>query len=95
MIWLLKVLKSYMMNIQKRILIINMLQKDLLGPVDENEILSENPRHAYIVGMLSPQTDLDGDGTMENAQEVDSDMAIEENADYTAGEDDENDQHSH
>lgn len=73
-----------------RQMIIDMLKMDLLGPTDENEVLSENPRHAYVVGMLAPQTDLDGETTEDNEQEVDTDIAYEDDADYTAGEDDEN-----
>lgn len=73
-----------------RQVIIDMLKMDLLGPTEDNEVLNENPRHAYVVGMLAPQTGLDGDGAEEDAQEVDSDMAIEDDADYTTGEDDDN-----
>lgn len=73
-----------------RQMIIDMLRMDLLGPAEEKEILTENPRHAYVVGMLAPQTELDGDGVTEDEQEVDADMAIEDDADYTAGEDDDN-----
>ena len=73
-----------------RQLIIDMLKMDLLGPSADNEVLSENPRHAYVVGMLAPQTELEGAGTEVDEQEVDADMAIEDDADYTAGEDDEN-----
>ena len=36
--------------------VIEMLKKDLLGPGNENEILNQNPRFEYIVGMLAPQT---------------------------------------
>ena len=36
--------------------VIEMLKKDLLGPSSENEILNQNPRFEYIVGMLAPQT---------------------------------------
>lgn len=36
--------------------VIEMLKKDLLGPNSENEILNQNPRFEYIVGMLAPQT---------------------------------------
>ena len=32
--------------------VIEMLKKDLLGPSSENEILNQNPRFEYIVGML-------------------------------------------
>ena len=73
-----------------RQMIIDMLKMDLLGPTDENEVLSENPRHSYVVGMIAPQTDLDGETTEDNEQEVDTDIAYEDDADYTAGEDDEN-----
>ena len=73
-----------------RQMIIDMLRMDLLGPTDENETLSENPRHAYVVGMLAPQTELDGETTADNEQEVDGDIAYEDDSDYTAGEDDDN-----
>ena len=73
-----------------RQLVIDMLRMDLLGPTEEKEILTENPRHAYVVGMLAPQTELNGNGSTEDEQEIDADMAIEDDSDYTAGEDDEN-----
>ena len=37
--------------------IVDMLKNDLLGPLDGDEVLDENPRHAYIVGMLAPQSE--------------------------------------
>lgn len=66
--------------------VIEMLKKDLLGPSSENEILNQNPRFEYIVGMLAPQTS-ENDS---NEQEVDGDASFEGDADYTAGEDDDN-----
>lgn len=63
-----------------------MLKKDLLGPSSENEILNQNPRFEYIVGMLAPQTS-ENDS---NEQEIDGDASFEGDADYTAGEDDDN-----
>ena len=68
--------------------VIDMMKTDLLGPIDENEILNQNPRFEYLVGMLAPQTDDNGGITME--QEVDGDAAFEGDADYTAGEEDDN-----
>lgn len=69
---------------------IDMLRMDLMGPTSESEVLNENPRFAYIIGMLAPQTDLDGTASGNNEQEVDTDIAYGENANYTAGEDDDN-----
>lgn len=69
---------------------IDMLRMDLMGPTDDNEVLNENPRFAYIVGMLAPQTDLNVDSSEANEQEVDADIAYGENEDYTASEDDGN-----
>ena len=66
--------------------VIEMLKKDLLGPGNENEILNQNPRFEYIVGMLAPQTS-EGDS---NEQEIDGDASFEGDADYTAGEEDDN-----
>lgn len=68
--------------------VIEMLKKDLLGPMDSNEILDENPRHAYLVGMLAPQSEINENG--DNEQEVEGDMSYEGDADYTSGEDDDN-----
>lgn len=70
--------------------IIDAVKMDLMGPQTENEILDENPRHAYIVGMLSPQTVEDREANNSNEQEVDTDIAYEDEKDYTSGEDDEN-----
>lgn len=50
-----------------------MLKKDLLGPSSENEILNQNPRFEYIVGMLAPQTS-ENDS---NEQEIDGDASFE------------------
>lgn len=67
--------------------VIEMLKTDLLGPRSENEKLSQNPRFEYIVGMLAPQTSKD-DGS--NEQEIDGDASFEDDADYSAGEEDDN-----
>ena len=32
--------------------IIDSIRTDLIGPQGENEVLEENPRYAYLVGML-------------------------------------------
>ena len=37
--------------------IIDSIRTDLIGPQDENEVLEENPRYAYLVGMLDVQSD--------------------------------------
>lgn len=66
--------------------VIEMIKTDLLGPMDENEILQQNPRFEYLVGMLAPQSH--EDAAME--QEIDGDAAFEGDADYTAGEEDDN-----
>lgn len=72
--------------------IIDMLKTDLQGPLDpaSEEVLGENPRHAYIVGVLAPQTVLDGETSLQNEQEVEADIAHGDGEDYTPNEDDEN-----
>lgn len=70
--------------------IIDMLKMDLMGPIEVNEILNENPRHAYVVGMLAPQTNLEGNTSESNEQEVDTDIAYGDDENYTEGEDDDN-----
>ena len=67
--------------------VIEMIKTDLLGPMDENEVLQQNPRFEYLVGMLAPQSH-DDSAAME--QEIDGDAAFEGDADYTAGEEDDN-----
>ena len=66
--------------------VIEMIRTDLLGPLEENEVLQQNPRFEYLVGMLAPQSQ-EGGAAVE--QEVDGDAAFEGDADYTAGEEDE------
>lgn len=68
--------------------IINALRVDLMGPQEENEILDENPKFAYLVGMLAPKTASNIPSIIE--QEVDTDIAYEDDADFTAGEEDDN-----
>lgn len=67
--------------------IIEALKTDLMGPQEKEEILDENPRHAYIVGMLEPQMNSENTSA---EQEIDTDIAYEEGQDFTAGEDDDN-----
>lgn len=68
--------------------IIDALKTDLMGPQDEEEVLDENPKFAYLVGMLAPKVaDQSKTGT---EQEVDTDIAYEDDANFTAGEEDDN-----
>lgn len=69
--------------------LINAIRIDLIGPRVREEVLEENPRFAYLVGMLDIQSD-DEDYSGAGEQEVDTDMAIEDGEDFTAGEDDDN-----
>lgn len=69
--------------------IIDAMRMDLMGPQSPEEILDESPRSAYIVGILSPQTQEDRTTAFLGDQEVDTDVQYDEN-DYTAGEDDDN-----
>lgn len=69
--------------------IINAIRTDLIGPREKEEVLEENPRYAYLVGMLDIQSD-DEEYTVAGEQEVDADMAFEDGEDFTAGEDDDN-----
>lgn len=66
--------------------VIEMIKTDLLGPRSEDEVLNQNPRFEYIVGMLAPKTDEDDS----NEQEIEGDAFFEGDADYTAGEEDDN-----
>lgn len=68
--------------------IIDAIRIDLIGPLETEEVLNENPRYAYIVGMLEPQRD--ENATDENEQEIEADIDYEKNEDFTAGEDDDN-----
>lgn len=68
--------------------VIEMIKTDLLGPMEENEVLQQNPRFEYLVGMLAPQSHDDVGAASE--QEVDGDASFEGDADYTAGEEDDN-----
>lgn len=71
--------------------IIDALKMDLMGPQTEKEVLDENPKHAYIIGLLAPQSDMSNssdDDTSE--QEIEAVISYEDNEDYTAGQDDDN-----
>ena len=69
--------------------IIDAIRTDLIGPREKEEVLEENPRYAYLVGMLDIQSDNE-DYSGAGEQEVDADMAVEDGEDFTAGEDDDN-----
>ena len=64
--------------------IIDAIRTDLIGPREKEEVLEENPRYAYLVGMLDIQSD-DEDYSGAGEQEVDADMAFEDGEDFTAG----------
>ena len=68
--------------------IIEAIRTDLIGPLETEEVLNENPRYAYLVGMLEPQRD--ENATDENEQEIEADIDYEKNEDFAAGEDDDN-----
>lgn len=69
--------------------IVDMMRTDLMGPVDPYEVIKDNPKNAYLVGMLTPQS-ASGNFDVDTEQEVDKDIAYEDEEDYTAGEDDDN-----
>ena len=69
--------------------IIEAIRTDLIGPIEKNEVLEENPRYAYLVGMLDVQSENE-DSSNAGEQEIDADMAFEDGEDFTAGEDDDN-----
>lgn len=68
--------------------IIDAIRTDLIGPLSPEEVLDENPRFAYLVGMLEPQL---GDNTLnENEQEIEADIDYGKEENFTAGEEDDN-----
>lgn len=69
--------------------IIDAIRIDLIGPRETEEVLEENPRYAYLIGMLDVQGD-DEDYSGAGEQEIDADMAFEDGEDFTAGKDDDN-----
>lgn len=69
--------------------IIDAIRTYLIGPSDEKEVLKENPRYAYLVGMLDVQSDEEGDSGI-GEQEIDADLAFEDGEGFTAGEEDDN-----
>lgn len=70
--------------------VIDALRTDLMGPQSETEVLDEHPKHAYIVGMLASQSEASREKDELGEQEVEADIAYEDDEDYTAGEDDDN-----
>lgn len=75
---------------QVRQMIIDAMKIDLMGPQSENEVLDENPRYAYIIGLLAPQSEPGKDSAPEDDQEVEADISHEDDQNFTAGEDDDN-----
>lgn len=68
--------------------IIDAIRTDLIGPLSSEEVLDENPRYAYLVGMLEPRHDEDAQD--QNEQEIEADIDYDKGEDFTAGEDDDN-----
>jgi hypothetical protein len=66
--------------------IIDAIRTDLIGPVSPEEVLNENPRFAYLVGMLEPQCDVNAPD--QNEQEIEADIDHDTEEDFTADEDD-------
>ena len=59
--------------------IIEALRKDLVGPLEENEVLDESPMFEYLTGMLYPQVLAD---CLEMELDADVDRS-EQDSDYT------------
>ena len=74
--------------------LIDAIRTDLIGPREKEEVLEENPRYAYLVGMLDVQSD-DEEYSGAGEQEVDADISFEDDSDFTAGEDDDHGHHLH
>ena len=68
--------------------IIDAVRTDLMGPQSETEVLDENPKHAYIIGMLISQSEADREKEDLGEQEVDADAAFEDDGDYSGADDD-------
>lgn len=75
---------------QVRQMIIDAMKIDLMGPQSEDEVLDENPRHAYIIGLLAPQTEAGAEAAEGNDQELEADIDHEDDNNFTAGDDDDN-----
>ena len=69
--------------------IVDMLRDDLMGPLEKEEVLSDYPRNAYVVGILAPNDPQKSESDMQE-QEIEADLAYGDGEDYTAGEDDDN-----
>ena len=61
--------------------IIDAIRTDLIGPLDPKEVLDENPRYSYLVGMLEPQRDENAPD--ENEQEIEADIDYYKNEDLS------------
>lgn len=68
--------------------IIAAIRTDLIGPKEEEEVLTESPRSAYLTGMLDTQSGNKDYSAGE--QEIDTDIAFKEGEDFTADEEDDN-----
>ncbi len=67
--------------------IIDSIRTDLIGPKEKYEVLEENPRYAYLVGMLDAQHK-DEDYSDASEQEIDSEMILDGSDDVSVDEDD-------
>ena len=70
--------------------IIDAVRTDLMGPQCETEVLDENPKHAYIIGMLASQSEADREKEDLGEQEIDMVTDLEDDENYTSGEEDDN-----
>lgn len=68
--------------------VIDAIRTDLIGPISPEEVLNENPRYSYLVGILEPQRDENAPD--ENEQEIDADIDYNNEESFTGGEDDDN-----
>ena len=66
--------------------IIAAIRTDLIGPKEEEEVLTESPRSAYLTGMLDTQSGNKDYSAGE--QEIDTDIAFKEGEDFTSDEED-------
>lgn len=62
--------------------IVNIIKMDLVGPVQENEVLIENPTQYYVMGKLYPRMENETEDERDADEDVTTNSGMDQNTDY-------------
>lgn len=74
-------MQNYSQYYKARDIIEELMVKDLIGPVAEDEVLDESPLNYYLMGKLYPQADIESDAITKEEGDINRNAILENELD--------------